>query len=145
MAFMGVVGLVGVVVNDSIVLVTFINKKREEGLDLLTAIKEGCRSRFRAVILTTFTTVAGLMPIAHQKVSYYLSLGFNTDNDPFLQPMALAFAWGLLFASLVTLIFIPCNYLAVERSKVFFKRMLGKCRSKVGSGHGSEKTGTSGA
>ena len=145
MAFMGVVGLVGVVVNDSIVLVTFINKKREEGLGLLTAIKEGCRSRFRAVILTTFTTVAGLMPIAHQKVSYYLSLGFNTDNDPFLQPMALAFAWGLLFASLVTLIFIPCNYLAVERSKVFFKRMLGKCRSKVGSGHGSEKTGTSGA
>ena len=118
MALMGVVALIGVVVNDSIVLVTFINEKRKEfGDDLTKAVYEASKGRFRAVILTTVTTVAGLIPIAHPKVSYLLSFGSNTDSDPFIQPMALSFAWGLFFASLVTLFFIPCNYLVFERIK----------------------------
>lgn len=119
MAFMGVVALAGVVVNDSIVLVTFINEKREEYGDenLGKAVLEASKGRFRAVILTTVTTVAGLIPIAHPTVSRVLSFGANTDSDPFIQPMALSFAWGLFFASLVTLFFIPCNYLVFERIK----------------------------
>ncbi len=119
MAFMGVVALAGVVVNDSIVLVTFINEKREEygEENLGRAVLEASKGRFRAVILTTVTTVAGLIPIAHPTVSRILSFGVNTDSDPFIQPMALSFAWGLFFASLVTLFFIPCNYLVFERIK----------------------------
>jgi multidrug efflux pump subunit AcrB len=118
MALMGVVALIGVVVNDSIVLVTFINEKREEyGDDIAKAVFEASKGRFRAVILTTVTTVAGLIPIAHPTVSRILSFGANTDSDPFIQPMALSFAWGLFFASLVTLFFVPCNYLVFERVK----------------------------
>ncbi len=127
MAMMGVVGLVGVVVNDSIVLVNFINVKRKEEDDLISAVIAAAKSRFRAVILTTFTTVAGLLPIAHPTVSKILSFGFNNDSDPFLQPMALSFAWGLMFASMVTLIFVPCNYIAFEaartKSIALFKKL----------------------
>ena len=123
MALMGVVALIGVVVNDSIVLVTFINETREKVKDLKEAVYIASRSRFRAVILTTFTTVAGLIPIAHPEVAYFLSFGSNTDSDPFIQPMALSFAWGLLFASMVTLIFVPCNYLAFEGLKLKIKNL----------------------
>jgi multidrug efflux pump subunit AcrB len=124
MAFMGVVALVGVVVNDSIVLVTFINQKRKEGLELKEAVYEASLGRFRAVILTTFTTVAGLLPIAHPIITRVFSFGSDVDSDPFLQPMALSFAWGLLVASLVTLVFIPCNYLFFEQVKAFSSKLL---------------------
>ncbi len=100
MAIMGVIGLIGVVVNDSIVLVNYINIKiRDQGKKLKNAVVEACLSRFRPVILTTFTTVAGLLPIAHMP-----------GGDPFLKPMALAFAYGLIFSTTLTLIFVPCSY-----------------------------------
>ena len=124
MAMMGVVALVGVVVNDSIVLVSFINNNLKKDSDVLEVVIAASRSRFRPIILTTFTTVAGLLPIAHPSVSYVLSFGTNTDSDPFLQPMAMSFAWGLLFASLVTLFFIPSCYLTAEAIKKFFKKKL---------------------
>lgn len=99
MALMGVLGLVGVVINDSIVLVTFINRLLiEEGANDTSIIK-GSLSRFRPVILTTFTTVAGLLPVAHA-----------TGGDPFLKPMATSFAYGLLFSSLITLFFVPACF-----------------------------------
>jgi multidrug efflux pump subunit AcrB len=116
MALMGVVALIGVVVNDSIVLVTFINERRKkagDSADLAETILEASLSRFRPVILTTFTTVAGLMPIAH-----------STGGDPFLKPMAISFAWGLLFSTAVTLVFIPCNYLIYVRLLTWGKRLL---------------------
>ncbi|MDB9787041.1 efflux RND transporter permease subunit [Bacteriovoracaceae bacterium] len=103
MAMMGVIGLVGVVVNDSIVLVNFIIKSREEGEKLFDAVVNASVSRLRPVILTTVTTVAGLLPIAH-----------GPSGDPFLRPMALSFAYGLAFATLVTLVFIPCCYFQFE-------------------------------
>jgi len=130
MALMGVVALIGVVVNDSIVLVTFINETREKVTDLREAVFLASKSRFRAVILTTFTTVAGLLPIAHPSIATLLSFGANTDSDPFIQPMALSFAWGLLFASVVTLFFVPCNYLAFEKLKIKIKEMRNKKNSK---------------
>ena len=80
MAGMGVIGLIGVVVNDSIVLVNFINKTRQDVPDLKEAILKASVSRFRPVILTTFTTVAGLFPIAHagllggRQVTLFLNL-----------------------------------------------------------------------
>ena len=113
MALMGIIALVGVVVNDSIVLINFINIKRKVEKDIFTAVLEAARDRFRPVILTTFTTVAGLLPMAHLP-----------GGDPFIKPMAISFAWGLLFSTMVTLIFIPCNYIIYVRISGFLKRCL---------------------
>lgn len=98
MALMGILGLVGVVINDSIVLVTFINRAVVNDSSLMSIIK-ATGSRFRPVILTTVTTVVGLLPVAHMP-----------GGDPFLKPMATSFAYGLLFSSLITLVFVPCCY-----------------------------------
>ena len=113
MAMMGVIGLVGVVVNDSIVLVNFINKKRQEGKELLMAIAEAAESRFRPIILTSITTIGGLLPIAHAR-----------GGDPFLKPMAVSFAWGLMFSTMVTLLFIPCAYIINEKVKALSSRLM---------------------
>jgi len=104
MAFLGIVGLVGVVVNDSIVLVDFINRLRIEGKERRDSIIEAGRLRLRPVILTTLTTIVGLAPVAY-------GLG---GFDPFVQPAALTLSWGLLFATPLTLIFIPCVYAVVD-------------------------------
>jgi multidrug efflux pump subunit AcrB len=118
---MGVVALIGVVVNDSIVLVSFINQKiKEDEGRLIESILEASVSRFRPVVLTTVTTVAGLLPIAHMP-----------GGDPFLKPMALAFAWGLLFASVITLLFIPSNYLVYHKVVRWFASKKEKNNSKV--------------
>ena len=99
MALMGMLGLVGVVINDSIVLVTFINRKLTQDGHSLEGLVNATISRFRPVILTTVTTVAGLLPVAHAP-----------GGDPFLKPMATSFAYGLLFSSAITLIFVPACY-----------------------------------
>lgn len=104
LALLGVIGLMGVVVNDSIVFMDFINKLRREGLDRKTSIIEAGKLRLRPILLTTITTVSGLMPVA------YGIGGF----DPFVRPAALAIAWGLLFASILTLIIIPCVYTIID-------------------------------
>lgn len=99
MALMGMLGLVGVVINDSIVLVTFINRKLSEDTHNVKTLISATVSRFRPVVLTTVTTVAGLLPVAHMP-----------GGDPFLRPMATSFAYGLLFSSAITLIFVPALY-----------------------------------
>lgn len=114
MALLGIIGLIGVVVNDSIVLVNTINLRYQEASDSenhLELISEGATSRFRAVILTTFTTVVGLLPVAHAP-----------GGDPFLKPMATSFAWGLLFSTSLTLVFVPSVYLAYRKILSRFKR-----------------------
>jgi len=112
MAILGVVGLSGVVVNDSIVLVDFINSLRKKGVDRRHSIIEAGRLRLRPVILTTLTTVLGLASVAY-------GIG---GGDPFLQPAALAIVWGLLFATILTLIIIPCIYAVIDDLTVFLKR-----------------------
>ena len=104
MALMGMLGLVGVVINDSIVLVTFINRYLENYGFHIDSLVKASVSRFRPVILTTFTTVAGLLPVAHMP-----------GGDPFLKPMATSFAYGLLFSTTITLIFVPTSYLLYMR------------------------------
>jgi multidrug efflux pump subunit AcrB len=98
MAMLGIIGLSGVVVNDAIVLVEFINTLRQQGVAALESIIQACTLRLRPVMLTTITTVLGLLPTAY---------GWG-GNDPFIKPMALALAWGLFFATITTLIIIPC-------------------------------------
>lgn len=94
---MGMVALTGVVVNSSMILLVFIQRAREEGMDAMEAILLAGRRRLRAVVLTAATTVVGLLPTAY---------GWG-GLDPFVAPMALALSWGLAFATLITLIVIP--------------------------------------
>lgn len=94
---MGMVALTGVVVNSSMILLVFIQRAREKGMDSMQAILLAGRRRLRAVVLTAATTVVGLLPTAY---------GWG-GMDPFVSPMALALSWGLVFATLITLIVIP--------------------------------------
>ncbi|MFK5914886.1 MAG: efflux RND transporter permease subunit [Woeseiaceae bacterium] len=94
---MGMVALTGVVVNSSMILLVFIQRARADGMEAMEAILLAGRRRLRAVVLTAATTVVGLLPTAY---------GWG-GNDPFVAPMALALSWGLVFATLITLIVIP--------------------------------------
>lgn len=98
LGLMGMVGLAGVVVNNAIVLVDFINEARKRGVEEMESILQACQLRLRPVLLTSVTTVLGLISLAY---------GF-WGSDPFLKPMALAFVWGLAFATVLTLIAVPC-------------------------------------
>ncbi len=104
LAIMGIVGLNGIVVNDSIVLVHFINKLRAGGMSRAESIVKAGQMRIRPVILTTVTTAGGLSTVAY-------GLG---GKDPFLVPMAIALCWGLIFATALTLIVIPCIYSIID-------------------------------
>lgn len=107
MSVLGMLALVGVVVNDSLVLVDFINKKRLEGGTLIDAVVIAGASRFRPIMLTSLTTFIGLMPLLFEK----------STQAQFLIPMAVSLGFGILFATLITLILVPINYLLVEKLK----------------------------
>ena len=98
-ALVGVVGLTGIVVNDSLVLVDFINKRRERGMPLDEAIVESGKLRLRPIFLTSVTTIAGLFP-----------LSLATESLPHLAPMAQVIVYGLTFSTLLTLLVVPCLY-----------------------------------
>lgn len=102
-AIMGIIGLGGVVVNDSIVLVSYLNELRRRNIneDLIRVVAEGTADRLRAIILTSVTTIAALLPLAY-------GLG---GTAAFMAPMALALGWGLVFATPLTLVLIPSLYL----------------------------------
>ena len=111
LSMMGIVALSGVVVNDSLVMVDFINRERRRGGDLLAAVQEAGAARFRPILLTSVTTFAGLAPLL-------LEQGTQAD---FLKPMAISLAFGVLFATVVTLVLVPAAYLVLED----FERLLG--------------------
>ncbi len=101
LAVLGLIGLTGVVINDSLVLVDHLNNLRsQKSGNAFDIIAEGTANRLRPIILTTVTTVAGVLPLAY---------GFG-GADPFNAPMALALGWGLIFATPLTLILVPCLY-----------------------------------
>ncbi|MEZ4818949.1 MAG: efflux RND transporter permease subunit [Bdellovibrionota bacterium] len=105
LAMLGMVGLSGVSVNDSIVLIDFINQKVDEGKDMIQSVIEACQTRLRPVLLTSITTVVGLAPVAY-------GIG---GSDPFLKPMALAMTWGLAFGTVLILFLIPNAYLSIKK------------------------------
>jgi multidrug efflux pump subunit AcrB len=100
LAMLGTIGLTGIVVNDSLILVDLINRyrKAQPADPLVASVVEAARDRLRPILLTTVTTVAGLVPLAY---------GFG-GSDPFSAPMALALGYGLLFATALTLVLLPC-------------------------------------
>ncbi len=103
LAMTGIIGLAGVVVNDSLVLVDHLNelKRQEKNKTLIELVASGTANRLRPILLTTFTTVSGLLPLAY-------GLGGESVN---MAPMGLALGYGLLFATPITLILIPCLYM----------------------------------
>lgn len=111
MSLLGMLALIGVVVNDSLVLVDFINKKRSEGGDLIEAVKLAGASRFRPVMLTSLTTFIGLMPLLFEKAT----------QAQFLIPMAVSLGFGIIFATFITLLLVPVNYMLMERFQGWFK------------------------
>lgn len=111
MSMCGIIALAGVVVNDSLVLVDYVNRKRAAGKTVIEAAWEAGASRFRPIILTSLTTFAGLTPML-----------LETDvQAKFLIPMAVSLSFGILFATLITLILVPCIYLVLEDIASYFR------------------------
>ena len=98
LSMFGMVALAGIVVNDAIVLIECINERMASGMPLTEALCVGGARRFRAIVLTTLTTSFGLAPIILEK----------SMQAQFLIPMAISIAFGVAFASLLTLFLIPC-------------------------------------
>lgn len=101
---LGIVALGGIVVNASLVLVDFANRLRRQGTEMQQAIIEAARTRFRPITLTSVTTFIGLVPLMYNK---------TPATAPFI-PMAVSLAFGVLFATFITLILVPCLYVMLE-------------------------------
>ena len=121
----GMVALTGVVVNDSIVLIDFMNRRVRSGMPLEEAILDAGRRRFRPVMLTSMTTVAALLPIL-------LERSFQAQV---VIPMATSLAFGLLFATILVLVLVPALYL-------LYCRILG---TETGAEHADQSPATGGA
>ena len=110
LSILGFVALTGVVVNDSLVMIDYINKKRIEGIEIKEAIEQSGVARFRPILLTSLTTFAGLLPIL-----------FETSlQAQFLIPMAISLSFGVLFATFITLLLVPAFYTMVNDFLTFF-------------------------
>ncbi|MBI4569872.1 MAG: efflux RND transporter permease subunit [Planctomycetes bacterium] len=115
LAIIGAVALAGITVNDAIVMVDFIKKGQAEGCSLPLAILRAGRVRLRPIILTSVTTIGGLLPLA---------LGMGADAE-FLAPMGNAICWGLTFSTVLTLLVIPSVYMIVDDARRGLARLWG--------------------
>jgi multidrug efflux pump subunit AcrB len=104
LSMFGLVALTGVVVNDSLLLVNFANERRRAGAEVYEAVIQAAQRRFRPIVLTSLTTSLGLTPIIIEK----------SMQAQFLIPMAVSLGFGILFATLVTLLLVPSIYLILE-------------------------------
>jgi multidrug efflux pump subunit AcrB len=114
MSLFGMVALTGIVVNDAIILIECVNTKIAEGTPFFRAIAEGGCRRFRAIMLTSFTTCAGLFPIITEK----------SVQAQYLIPMALAIASGVIAATMLTLFLVPCLVAVLNDLRVFKRWIL---------------------
>ena len=115
MSTFGLIAAAGVVINDSLVMTDYINQKRLEGHSILQAVQEAGCARFRAITLTSITTFAGVMPIL-----------FETSlQAKFVIPMAAALGSAVLYATLVTLLLVPCLYLILQDLTTLFGKFFG--------------------
>jgi multidrug efflux pump subunit AcrB len=107
MSAFGMLAMAGVVVNDSLVMVHYINMKRDEGVPLIEAVSRAGGARFRPILLTSLTTFGGILPTMFEK----------STQAQFVVPMGISLAWGVLFATFITLILVPISYLILEDLK----------------------------
>ncbi|MBT3409687.1 MAG: efflux RND transporter permease subunit [Halieaceae bacterium] len=112
MSVMGIVALSGVVVNDSLILVDFVNKSTAAGQDKTSAILDAGCYRFRAIMLTSATTFLGLGPMLLER----------SAQAQFMIPMALSLAFGIVFATVITLLLVPSLYMILDDVSRFFSR-----------------------
>jgi len=115
LSLLGLMALVGVVVNDSLVLVDFINQHRREK-SLEEAILNAGVARFRPVMLTSLTTFIGLIPLLFEQ----------STQAQFLIPMAISLGFGILFATVITLLLVPVNYLLMEQGIAGWRRLMAR-------------------
>ncbi len=104
LSLFGMIGLAGVVVNDSLVLIYTTNRIRGQGTGTYGAVTQACAQRFRAVVLTSLTTFAGLIPMIMER----------SLQAQFLIPMAVSLGFGILFATVITLVLVPCGYIILH-------------------------------
>ncbi len=123
MSVFGLVALAGVVVNDSLVMVDFVNRAREEGLSVRQAVSQAGAQRFRAILLTSLTTFVGLAPIVLER----------SLQAKIVVPMAVSLAFGILFATIITLVLIPALYVILEDVKNLFRSKANKQDTRVGT------------
>ncbi len=122
LSLFGVVALTGVVINDSLVMVSFINQARARGLSLEEAIREAGVARFRPILLTSLTTFAGLSPILLEK----------SLQAQFLIPMAVSLGFGILFATFITLMLVPISYAILEDIRSLGARLFNRDGEETG-------------
>ncbi len=106
----GILALAGVVVNDSIILVDFINQSVKRGVGIVTAVIDAGSQRYRAIMLTSLTTFFGLIPIVTEQGA----------QAQFIIPMAVSLAFGIVFSTVITLVLIPCLYLVLNDLNTMF-------------------------
>lgn len=116
----GMIAVSGIVVNDNMVLIFYINEKLDEGEPLMDAIKEAGADRFRPIMLTSLTTFAGLLPLISE----------TSWEAQFLIPMAISISFGVMFATLVCLLLVPALYLMKKDMVDLIDKILGKLFSK---------------
>ena len=116
MSLFGIVALTGVVVNDSLIMVDFVNRSVREGMSKAVAVLEAGQQRFRAIILTTITTFFGVLPMIMER-------SLQAEN---MIPMAISLGVGVVFATAITLLLLPCLYMVLEDIKTLIDRLAGK-------------------
>ncbi|OOZ38665.1 efflux RND transporter permease subunit, partial [Solemya elarraichensis gill symbiont] len=116
LSLIGFLALSGIVVNDSLILVEFARRMRCEGMDRLDALVEAGRVRIRPIMLTTITTFLGVSPL----------IFFSSGQTAFLSPMAISLGFGLLFATGLILVALPCFYLIADDMRCLSYRAFGK-------------------
>ena len=121
LSILGLVALAGVVVNDSLILVEFINRRQGAGETMDDSIMSAGKQRFRAIVLTTLTTFVGLLPMLFE----------TSMQAQFVIPMAISLSFGIVFATTMTLILVPCCYRIVYDLKVSMQSM--RQRLDIGS------------
>lgn len=104
MATMGIVSLAGIVVRNAVVLFEFIEQRRKQGFDRQTAVIEAGRARIRPILLTAFTALVALMPVA-------------LSHDPLFKPLAICIVSGVFFSTILTLFIVPALYVAVSKKR----------------------------
>ena len=121
LSILGLVALAGVVVNDSLILVEFINRRQGAGETMDDSIMSAGKQRFRAIVLTTLTTFVGLLPMLFE----------TSMQAQFVIPMAISLSFGIVFATTMTLILVPCCYRIVYDLKASIQSM--RQRLDIGS------------
>jgi multidrug efflux pump subunit AcrB len=117
LSMIGFLALTGIVVNDSLILVDFTKKRRAQGLSCFDAVVDAGRVRIRPILLTTITTFLGISPL----------IFFASGQTAFLSPMAVSLGFGLVFATVLILVVVPCFYMVADDFRNFiYQHVLGR-------------------